>query len=117
VLESFKIANKTRSFQRQAVTMKYCKLTFLYVPCCFIVALLVQAWIPAASQAQEPEWYPYVLARGNDRSEIKNTHINDRPYRPFHFYGNAVRRNFYRGNPAPLPKDVVRASTVRLRRR
>lgn len=104
-------------FRDRNLVMKYCKLTLLYVPCCFIFVLLIQAWVPAATQAQEPDWYPYVLARGNDRSVIKNTHINDRPYRPLHFYGNAVRRNYYRGNPAPMPKDLIRASTVRLRRR
>lgn len=97
--------------------MDHCKLTVFYFPCCVILALLIQAWAPAVSQAQEPNWYPYVLARGNDRAVIKNTHINDRPYRPLHFYGNSVRRNHYRGNPAPLPKDLVRASTARLRRR
>lgn len=37
-------------------------------------------------------WYPYVLARGNDREKIKQTPIELRPNRPLHFYGNAVRR-------------------------
>jgi len=97
--------------------MKHYKLTIFCIPCWFILALLVQTWVPAVSRSQEPSWYPYVLARGNDRSVIKNTHINDRPYRPLHFYGNAVRRNHYRGNPAPLPKDLIRASAARLRKR
>jgi hypothetical protein len=48
----------------------------------------------------QPKWYPYVIARRPDRAVIENTPIEFRPYRPLHFYGNSVRRNYYRGSPA-----------------
>jgi len=50
----------------------------------------------------EPGWYPYVIARGADRAIIESTPIEFRPYRPFHFYGNSVRRSYYRGSPLPF---------------
>ena len=49
-------------------------------------------------QAQQNNWYPYVIARGEDRAVIQNTPIELRPNRPLHFYGNIVRRNVARGN-------------------
>jgi hypothetical protein len=33
------------------------------------------------------------------RQQIEATPIVNRPYRPLHFYGNAVRRAHYRGSP------------------
>lgn len=42
------------------------------------------------------KWYPYVIARGSDRDRIKEMPIEQRPYRPLHFYGNTVRRNMSR---------------------
>lgn len=33
-----------------------------------------------------------IVARGDLRDEIKSLDINERPHRPLHFYGNAVRR-------------------------
>ena len=69
-----------------------------------------------SSFAQEPTWYPYVVARGQDRFVIENTPIELRPYRPFHFYGNTVRRIHYRGNPMPLPRDLMRGTSVWFRR-
>jgi hypothetical protein len=38
------------------------------------------------------------LARnpGYSRAEIRSMPITERPSRPGHFYGNAVRRNYYR---------------------
>lgn len=57
--------------------------------------------------AQEPGWTSRVLKLGDDREISEQTPILDRPYRPLHFYGNAVRRNHYRGNPWPLPRDIL----------
>ena len=62
--------------------------------------------------AQEPSWRPYVVATGQTRVVIENTPIELRPYRPFHFYGNAVRRYHYRGNPLPTPRDFARGTAV-----
>ncbi len=55
----------------------------------------------------EPGWSPVIVARGSYRHQIESLPIEQRPYRPLHFYGNSVRRSHYRGNPLPLPKDVI----------
>ncbi len=52
----------------------------------------------------EPGWSPVIIATGAYRQQIESTPIELRPYRPFHIYGNTVRRNYYRGNPLPLPR-------------
>lgn len=81
------------------------------------IASSVSPYTISAGNLGEPQWYPFVLARGADRMVIQNTPITERPYRPMHFYGNAVRRSYFRGTPAPLPRDFVRgASTILLRR-
>ena len=85
----------------------------------FFVAVFVLVALAATSHsllAQEPIWYPYVIARGQDRAVIENTPMELRPYRPFHFYGNTVRRLHYRGNPFLAPRDLVRGSSVWLQR-
>lgn len=51
-----------------------------------------------ASSAQEPGWSGVIIARGELRQQIEATPILERPYRPLHFYGNAVRRSHYRGS-------------------
>jgi hypothetical protein len=53
----------------------------------------------SAGSVQEPGWSNVVLARGEMRQPIEATPIVNRPYRPLHFYGNAVRRAHYRGSP------------------
>jgi hypothetical protein len=57
-------------------------------------------------EGAEPGWSSIVLPTGDYRKEIKSMPIEVRPYRPLHFYGNAVRRNHYRGNPLPAPRDL-----------
>ena len=37
-------------------------------------------------------WYPYVIARGEDRAMIRSTPMEFRPNRPMHFWGNSRRR-------------------------
>jgi hypothetical protein len=39
---------------------------------------------------------PTVIAVGTERAFISGMPIIERPYRPFHFYGNTVRRRYYR---------------------
>ena len=51
------------------------------------------------SSAHEPGWSRVIIARGEMRRQIEATSILERPYRPLHFYGNAVRRAHYRGSP------------------
>jgi hypothetical protein len=54
----------------------------------------------------EPGWSPVIIATGHYRDQIRAMPIETRPYRPFHFYGNAVRRRYYRGSAMPLPRDI-----------
>lgn len=49
-----------------------------------------------------------IIATGDFREQIESTPIELRPYRPLHFYGNAVRRRHHRGTLLPLPAPVVR---------
>ena len=59
------------------------------------------------SSAAEPGWSPVIIATGDYRKQIQATPIEQRPYRPFHFYGNTIRRMHYRGNPLPLPRGLA----------
>jgi len=58
-------------------------------------------------QAAEPSWSPVIIATGNYRQQLESTPIVKRPYRPFHFYGNTVRRRHYRGTAVPTPRNMV----------
>jgi hypothetical protein len=74
----------------------------------WIVAVVAILGIGATAQgASEPNWWPVVIARGEERQWVESLPIEDRPYRPFHFYGNAVRRQHYRGSAMPMPRDMV----------
>jgi hypothetical protein len=78
-----------------------------------IVSLVVGLSLSAAaSSAQEPGWSNVVIARGEMRQQIEATPILERPYRPLHFYGNAVRRSYYRGSPLGRPNDVARSTSL-----
>lgn len=76
-----------------------------------------QQFLSSPPACGEPTWYPYVIARGDDRARIEATPMEFRPYRPLHFYGNTVRRTYYRGTPVPLPTDVARSTFTTLLRR
>lgn len=69
------------------------------------------------ASSAEPGWSPIVLPTGEYREQIKSMPIELRPYRPLHFYGNTIRRNYYRGNPAPTPRDIVTTATELVRPR
>lgn len=69
------------------------------------------------NRQSEPNWYPYIIARGQDRTLIESTPIEMRPYRPLHVYGNTVRRTYYRGSPLPVPSDLTRGAIAPFRRR
>ena len=77
---------------------------------------------PSSSVAAEPNWYPYVIARGADRIAIQNTPMHQRPYRPMHIYGNSIRRSYHRGyttplsRSAPLARSIARSGNLLLRR-
>lgn len=46
-----------------------------------------------------------IVAAGELRREIKATPILERPNRPLHFYGNTVRRQYYRGASIPAARQ------------
>ena len=62
-----------------------------------IVTLAFAAFAPASSESEaaEPGWSPVVIPTGAYRERIKAMPIEQRPYRPFHFYGNTIRRMHY----------------------
>jgi hypothetical protein len=53
----------------------------------WILAGLAVLLITSSALARNP---------GYSRAEIRSMPITERPSRPGHFYGNAVRRNYYR---------------------
>ncbi|MEZ6093342.1 MAG: hypothetical protein R3C03_03760 [Pirellulaceae bacterium] len=63
--------------------------------------------LASAQIVGEPNWVPYIVGSQTFRSEIHQVPIVERPNRPFHFYGNTVRRDYYRGSPIPMPRDWV----------
>lgn len=69
------------------------------------------AFLDSSADADEPGWSPVIIATGEYRQRIESTPIEQRPYRPLHFYGNTVRRNYYRGTPIPTPRAEFRAIT------
>ncbi|EMI42091.1 putative secreted protein [Rhodopirellula sp. SWK7] len=68
--------------------------------------LLVFSSTDVASAAS-PGWSPVIIATGEYREQIKSLPIEQRPNRPFHFYGNTVRRRHYRGVVTPSPRSIV----------
>jgi len=84
----------------------------------FILGMIVVFAAPTAVQAadNEPGWLGVVVARGELKKEIDATPILERPNRPFHFYGNTVRRKYYRGSALPRPGDVLKGGSALLER-
>ena len=74
-------------------------LTFVSV---FVLAL--------AASGAEPGWERGAIRLGAERQKIQNTHILNRPYRPFHVYGNTVRRLHYHGRALPVRRNEGRSS-------
>ena len=68
--------------------------------------------VATTASANEPGWSGTIIARGAQREQIEATNILDRPYRPLHFYGNTVRRQYYRGRTLPNLRDVVKGSAA-----
>lgn len=62
--------------------------------------------IAANRASAETPWLGVVVADGALKQQIEATPIELRPNRPFHFYGNTVRRRYYRGVGVPLPRDI-----------
>jgi hypothetical protein len=54
-----------------------------------------------------------IIAFGEQRRQIEATPILERPYRPLHFYGNTVRRRYYRnGGGMPTATAAAPAAAV-----
>ncbi len=81
-----------------------------------ILALVFTLLLSTISLVQEPGWTGPVFARGELREQIESTPIEYRSYRPFHFYGNTIRRRYYRGRVAPTPRDFYNGTRTLLRR-
>jgi hypothetical protein len=74
--------------------------------------LVVLCGVAAETNAQEPGWDSRIIVPREERAALQATPIEQRSYRPFHFYGNTVRRSYYRGNPLPLPRDYMATGNV-----
>jgi hypothetical protein len=74
--------------------------------------LLIAGPNTAAADSNKPGWIPVIVARGELKQQIESTPIVDRPNRPFHFYGNTVRRRYYRSNPQPQSGDTVKGGAA-----
>jgi hypothetical protein len=70
----------------------------------------------ASRNPQEPGWARPTFALPQQQAVIEATPIYLRPYRPLHFYGNTVRRQYYRGVAIPLPRDAANAAAAALGR-
>ncbi len=80
------------------------------------IALLVGLAFCDSANA-ETGWSPVVIARGEYRETVQATPIELRPNRPFHFYGNTVRRIHYRNRAVPRPRDLAAAGLTLVTRR
>ena len=75
-------------------------------------ALLTTCMTFSGVKAAEPGWSPVIVATGDYRQQLEKTPIVRRPYRPFHFYGNTIRRRHYRGTAIPTPRDLVTTGLI-----
>jgi hypothetical protein len=75
--------------------------------------LLCLALFAASAVAATALADPGVIARGDERARLQNTPIEQRPYRPLHFYGNTVRRRHYRSvsRPTRSSSKTVRSAS------
>ena len=77
-----------------------------------LLILVGMTCLGSSASGQEPGWSGRVIAFGEQRAQIESTPIVHRSYRPLHFYGNTVRRRYYRGTALPVPASVVRGSAA-----
>lgn len=71
------------------------------------VICVAAAWNAGEIFAQQPGWSPNIIASSEQRQQIQATPIEQRPYRPLHFYGNTIRRMHYRGTPLPTLAETL----------
>lgn len=80
--------------------------------CICIFALIVVFGIPDDSVRADPGWSPVIVATGSYRSQIRSMPIEQRPYRPLHFYGNTIRRRHYRGTSSSQLSTLQRSEAL-----
>ena len=85
----------------------------------FILSLGMLSMVPnrVSAASDEPGWLGVIVARGELKQWIDSTPIVERPNRPFHFYGNAVRRQYYRGSAVPRSSDLVKGGSALILKR
>ncbi len=66
----------------------------------------------SAASGNEPGWTHGVLLFGEEKAKKDATPILERNYRPLHFYGNTIRRQYYRGTAVPSVGDGLQAAKV-----
>lgn len=87
-----------------------------------ILSAVASLGLPVQADAQdrsgngEPSWTYGIVRTGQEREAIKSLPMTQRPYRPLHFYGNSVRRLYYRGTVIPAPRDVLGAGAATILR-
>ncbi|MCH1495913.1 MAG: hypothetical protein L7U72_11830 [Rubripirellula sp.] len=64
-------------------------------------------------QASETGWSARIIATGEFKEKIESTPIEMRPNRPLHFYGNTVRRRYYRALKNSSQKTVSNRSQAK----
>ncbi|MDB4331633.1 hypothetical protein OAE79_00140 [Rhodopirellula sp.] len=58
------------------------------------------------ANAAKNGWSPVIIATGEYKQKIESTPIELRPNRPFHIYGNTLRRRYYRNIKSHGSKTV-----------
>ena len=62
-----------------------------------LVVSIASGLVIGAEAAPPTGWNKTIILRGQERAVVKSVPIEKRPNRPFHIYGNTVRRMEYRG--------------------
>jgi hypothetical protein len=94
------------------IRFSICTLSLFIVVACTLPSqaqVVRSRGVQASRNPREPGWARPTFARPEQQAAIEATPIELRPYRPLHFYGNTVRRRYYRGVAVPLPRDAVNA--------
>lgn len=80
------------------------------------IALFFGGLAHAGCPQAEPGWRHGVVLFGEERDAKDATPILEREYRPLHFYGNTVRREYYRGSVRPTIGDLYEMVRVTVTR-
>jgi hypothetical protein len=82
-----------------------------------LIALASAIWVgdcPAQMYYNTaPSYYPYTIARPQDRTWIRSLPMEQRPNRPLHFYGNMVRRSYSVQRPSYGLQTQIQTAPVR----